>query len=59
VLKAGTRIFNAAVGPALSKGNPLERQFRNLLGAASHHAMVWERNAMTYGKELFAQVDID
>jgi alkylation response protein AidB-like acyl-CoA dehydrogenase len=54
-LKAGTRIFNAAGGRALSKGNPLERQYRNLLGAASHHAMVWERNAMTYGKELFAR----
>lgn len=55
-LKAGTRIFNAAGGRALSKGNPLERQYRNLLGAASHHAMVWERNAMTYGKELFARI---
>ncbi|MFT5440951.1 MAG: 3-hydroxy-9,10-secoandrosta-1,3,5(10)-triene-9,17-dione monooxygenase, partial [Alphaproteobacteria bacterium] len=29
-LKAGTRIFNAAGGRALSKGNPLERQYRNL-----------------------------
>jgi 3-hydroxy-9,10-secoandrosta-1,3,5(10)-triene-9,17-dione monooxygenase len=57
-LKAGTRIFNAAGGRALSKGNPLERQYRNLLGAASHHAMVWERNAMAYGKELFARVNI-
>jgi 3-hydroxy-9,10-secoandrosta-1,3,5(10)-triene-9,17-dione monooxygenase len=57
-LKAGTRIFNAAGGRALSKGNPLERKYRNLLGAASHHAMVWERNAMAYGKELFARVNI-
>ena len=54
-LKAGTRIFNAAGGRALARGNPLERQYRNLLGAASHHAMVWERNAMNYGQELFAR----
>jgi alkylation response protein AidB-like acyl-CoA dehydrogenase len=51
-LKAGTRVFNAAGGRALFRGNALERQYRNLLGAASHHALVWERNGMTYGKEL-------
>jgi len=51
-LKAGTRVFNAAGGRAMFKGGALERQYRNLLGAASHHALVWERNAMTYGKEL-------
>lgn len=37
------------------KGGALERQYRNLLGAASHHALVWERNAMNYGKELLEQ----
>ena len=54
-LKAGTRLFNAAGGRALSKGNALERQYRNLVGAASHHAMVWERHALTYGQDLFNQ----
>lgn len=54
-LKAGTRVFNAAGGRALYRGSALERQYRNLVGAASHHAMVWERNGMTYGKELLEQ----
>ncbi len=58
-LKAGTRVFNAAGGRALAAGNALERQYRNLLGAASHHAMVWERNAQSYGKELFDRVADD
>ena len=52
-LNAGTRLFKAAGGRALSKGNALERQYRNLVASASHHAMVWERNAMAYGQELF------
>ena len=52
-LNAGTRLFKAAGGRALSKGNALERQYRNLVASASHHAMVWERNAMAYGQDLF------
>lgn len=39
-LKAGTRLFNAAGGRALFRRQALERQYRNLLGAASHHAVV-------------------
>jgi 3-hydroxy-9,10-secoandrosta-1,3,5(10)-triene-9,17-dione monooxygenase len=54
-LKAGTRVFNAGGGRAMFKGGALERQYRNLLGAASHHALVWERNAMNYGRELLEQ----
>ena len=54
-LKAGTRVFNAAGGRAMFKGGALERQYRNLLGAASHHGLVWERNAMNYGRELLEQ----
>lgn len=54
-LKAGTRLFNAAGGRALKRGTPLERQYTNLLGAASHHAMVWERNALGYGEALLAR----
>lgn len=51
-LKAGTRLFNAGGGRALYKGQGLERQYRNLLGAASHHSAVWDANAMAYGKML-------
>ena len=51
-LKAGTRLFNAAGGRALFKSGSLERQYRNLLGAASHHALVWERHSIDFGKAL-------
>lgn len=51
-LTAGTRLFNAGGGRALYKGQGLERQYRNLLGAASHHAAVWDANATAYGKML-------
>jgi 3-hydroxy-9,10-secoandrosta-1,3,5(10)-triene-9,17-dione monooxygenase len=53
-LKAGTRLFNAGGGRAMFSGQGLERQYRNLLGAASHHAAVWDANAIAYGKELLA-----
>ena len=52
-LKAGTRLFNAAGGRALFKSGSLERQYRNLLGAASHHALVWERHSIDFGRALF------
>lgn len=52
-LKAGTRLFNAGGGRALFRGQGLERQYSNLLGAASHHAVVWDANAMAYAKNLF------
>lgn len=51
-LKAGTRLFNAAGGRALYAGNGIERQYRNLLGAASHHGVVWDVAATGYGKML-------
>ncbi|HET9149798.1 MAG TPA: acyl-CoA dehydrogenase family protein [Alphaproteobacteria bacterium] len=54
-LKAGTRLFNAGGGRALFTGNPLERQYRNLLGATSHHGVVWDVAAAGYGKLLLAE----
>ena len=48
-LKASTRLFNACGGRVLASGNSLERQYRNLLGAASHHGMNWEVAAATFG----------
>ncbi len=48
-LKAGTRLFNAAGGRALFLDDPMQRQYRNLLGAASHHGLVWETAAVEYG----------
>ena len=54
-LKSGSRLFNAAGGRALSNGSGLGRQYRHLIAAAGHHAMVWERNALAYGQDLFDQ----
>jgi alkylation response protein AidB-like acyl-CoA dehydrogenase len=54
-LKAGTRLFNAAGGRALYQGNGIERQYRNLLGAVSHHGVVWDVAATGYGKMLLEE----
>ena len=51
-LEAGTRLFNQAGGRALFTDGHLQRQYRNLLGGASHHAVVWEDAAVEYGAEL-------
>jgi 3-hydroxy-9,10-secoandrosta-1,3,5(10)-triene-9,17-dione monooxygenase len=55
VLTAGTRLFNTAGGRALFKPNPLQRQYRNLLAAVSHHAVVWDQAASEFGSALLAQ----
>lgn len=49
-LTAVTRLFNAAGGRALSVKSPLQRQFRDLLAAASHHSIVWDNVASEYGR---------
>lgn len=54
-LKAGTRLFNAAGGRALYQGNGIERQYRNLLGAVSHHGVVWDVAATGFGEMLLTQ----
>jgi 3-hydroxy-9,10-secoandrosta-1,3,5(10)-triene-9,17-dione monooxygenase len=54
-LKAGTRVFNAAGGRALSSGTTLERQYRNLLGAVSHHGVVWDVAATTWGQMIMEE----
>jgi alkylation response protein AidB-like acyl-CoA dehydrogenase len=54
-LKAGTRVFNAAGGRALFSGSPLERQYRNLLGAVSHHGVVWDVAATSWGKMVMEE----
>ncbi len=56
-LEAGTRLFNAAGGRALFQGQSLERQYRNLIGAAAQHAVNWETLAASYGKIILAPED--
>ncbi len=48
-LKASTRLFNSCGGRVLFEGNSLERQFRNVLGGASHHGVNWETSAANFG----------
>ncbi|MGA2395249.1 MAG: hypothetical protein ABSH03_18060, partial [Candidatus Lustribacter sp.] len=49
-LAAVTRLFNAAGGRALSVKSPMQRQFRDLLAAASHHSIVWDTVTSEYGR---------
>lgn len=56
-LKAGTRVFNAAGGRVLFSGNSMERQYRNLLGAVSHHGVVWDVAATTWGGMIMENDD--
>jgi 3-hydroxy-9,10-secoandrosta-1,3,5(10)-triene-9,17-dione monooxygenase len=55
VLTAGTRLFNTAGGRMLFDGGALQRQYRNLLGAVSHHAVAWDQAAAEYGAATLQQ----
>ncbi|MFN3890454.1 MAG: acyl-CoA dehydrogenase family protein [Beijerinckiaceae bacterium] len=48
-LEAGTKLFNHAGGRALFVDGHMQRQYRNLLASASHHAVVWEEASVEYG----------
>lgn len=54
-LRAGTRLFNAAGGHAVYRAGAMQRQFRNLLGAATHRGIAWEAAAADYGAALLEQ----
>ncbi len=53
-VSAGQKLFHQAGGRALFSSNQLQRQYRNLLGAGSHHAVVWEEAGVEYGAGLLA-----
>jgi alkylation response protein AidB-like acyl-CoA dehydrogenase len=55
VLGAGTKLFNAAGGRALFTNNSMQRQYRNLLGAVSHHGVMWDQAATEFGAKLLQQ----
>ena len=54
-LAAVTRLFNAAGGRALSLNNPLQRQYRDLLAAVSHHSIVWDSVSSEYGRLMLKE----
>lgn len=49
-LNAVTGLFNAAGGRALFTKNPMQRQYRDLIAAASHHSIVWDSVTAEYGR---------
>jgi 3-hydroxy-9,10-secoandrosta-1,3,5(10)-triene-9,17-dione monooxygenase len=54
-LSAATRLFNAAGGRVLTLDNHMQRQYRNLLAAASHHGLAWDAAAVEYGSVMLRQ----
>jgi alkylation response protein AidB-like acyl-CoA dehydrogenase len=56
-LAAVTRLFNAAGGRALFTNNPMQRQYRDLLAAASHHSIVWDSVTAEYGQYILGLDD--
>jgi alkylation response protein AidB-like acyl-CoA dehydrogenase len=51
-LDAVTPLFTAAGGRVLTRGNALQRRFRDLLAITSHHALVWDSAVANYGRHL-------
>lgn len=49
-LNAVTRLFNAAGGRALFTSGAMQRHYRDLIAAASHHSIVWDSVAAEYGQ---------
>jgi alkylation response protein AidB-like acyl-CoA dehydrogenase len=54
-LSAATQLFNAAGGRALFSSSHLQRQYRNLIAAASHHGLAWDKAAVEFGQATFDQ----
>ena len=54
-VSAATKLFNAAGGRVLALDNHLQRQYRNLLAAASHHGLAWDKAAVEYGSVVLQQ----
>ena len=54
-LNAATKLFNAAGGRVLTLDNRMQRQYRNLLAAASHHGLVWDAASAEYGRVVLQE----
>ena len=54
-LGAVQRLFNQAGGGALFTSSAMQRQFRDVVAAAAHHAINWDNAAGDYGKLLLGQ----
>jgi 3-hydroxy-9,10-secoandrosta-1,3,5(10)-triene-9,17-dione monooxygenase len=51
-LSAATQLFNAAGGRALFLNSHMQRQYRNLIAAASHHGLAWDKAAVEFGQAV-------
>lgn len=56
-LTAATQLFNAAGGRALFLNNHMQRQYRNLIAAASHHGLSWDKAAVEFGQAYLQAKD--
>jgi alkylation response protein AidB-like acyl-CoA dehydrogenase len=56
-LDAATSLFNAAGGRVLMLDNHMQRQYRNLIAAASHHGLAWDKAAVEFGSLMLAPTD--
>jgi len=52
VTGAAMKLYAAMGGHAVYRGNPIERQFRNILAGMQHVALNWEQSAGAYGAYL-------
>jgi hypothetical protein len=52
VVKAGSRLFNAAGAHALFNHQRIGQQYRNLLASGVHFAVSWDAHAPAYGQAL-------
>jgi resorcinol 4-hydroxylase (FADH2) len=48
--RAATRLFEVTGGRGLHLSTPLQRAFRDVLGAAAHGSLGWERGALRYAQ---------
>ncbi|MGH7075308.1 MAG: acyl-CoA dehydrogenase family protein [Stellaceae bacterium] len=48
--RAATRLFEVTGGRGLNLSTPLQRAFRDVIGAAAHGSLGWPRSAMTYAQ---------
>lgn len=52
--RAAMRLFEVTGGRGLHLSQPLQRAFRDVLGASAHGSLGWQRNALAYARHALA-----
>lgn len=50
--RAATRLFEATGSHTIFEGNRLQRSYRDIVAAASHVALNWDKGAIDYGRRV-------